>query len=962
MKRILSLFLVGLANLVLAAQAAERPNVLLILVDDLKPSLGCYSDPVAKSPNIDRLANRGMKFEMAYCNQAVCAPSRFTLMLGSHATSTGLYGLGSQLRQRVPDAVTLPQFFAGHGYRTESLGKVFHIGHGNQGDPASFSVEHFHDKVIEYADPASTDGGQLTREEAYFTNQQLNRIRQLPRGAAFESPDVPDETYADGRVANETVRRLREARKRREVDGTPFFIAAGFARPHLPFSAPKKYWDLYDPAHLPRPASLEPPRDAPPVAGKTNGELANYKPVPDSGVANEELRKRLTHGYYASVSFVDAQIGKVLDELERQQLTDDTIVVLWGDHGFHLGDHGYWTKHTNYEQANRIPLIIVAPGVTRPTSATRQLAESVDVLPTLAELADLTAPTGPQPVDGKSLVPVLRNPEARVRDHAYHVFPKGKLGRAIRTERYRLVEWRNVGDPAGSAELELYDYESDPNETRNIAADEPETVGKLRAILASYPEPVDPNAKPARKRAANATDGDPRMRPNIVMVFIDDMGWGDFSCFGNKDARTPNIDRLAAEGIRFEQFYVNAPICSPSRCALVTGQYPQRWRITSYLNNRADNNRRGVAQWLDPAAPTLARILKEQGYATGHFGKWHLGGQRDVDDAPPISAYGFDESLTNFEGMGAKLLPLTLKPGDSQPGRIWGDAERLGGPVIWMQRSEITSGFVNAALPFINRAATAGKPFYINLWPDDVHSPFWPPIDTWGDGSRRRLYLSVLESMDRQLGRLFDHIRNTPSLRDNTLILVCSDNGPDVGAGSAGPFRGTKATLYEGGIRSPLVVWGPGLVAQEKAGTKNDVSVFAAFDLVQSLLSIAGASPPGNASFDGENLAETLRGQTTVSRRAPLFWRRPPDRKQAYGAGPLPDLAVRDGDWKLLCEFDGSKPELYNVVRDPGEANNLAEQNPDVVKRLSKALIAWNESLPQDNGLRLGIESARPRR
>lgn len=218
-------------------------------------------------------------------------------------------------------------------------------------------------------------------------------------------------------------------------------------------------------------------------------------------------------------------------------------------------------------------------------------------------------------------------------------------------------------------------------------------------------------------------------RPNIIVVLLDDMGWGDFSCFGNKEAQTPNVDRLAHEGIRFSQFYVNSPICSPSRCALTTGQYPQRWRITSFLNNRADNARRGVADWLDPKAPSLARTLRENGYATGHFGKWHLGGQRDVDDAPEISEYGFDASLTNFEGMGAKLLPLTMKPGAEAPGKIWADAERLGKPVTWMQRSQITGGFIDAAIPFIDRAAADGKPFYVNVWPDDVHSPFWPHVE-----------------------------------------------------------------------------------------------------------------------------------------------------------------------------------------------------------------------------------------
>jgi len=211
-------------------------------------------------------------------------------------------------------------------------------------------------------------------------------------------------------------------------------------------------------------------------------------------------------------------------------------------------------------------------------------------------------------------------------------------------------------------------------------------------------------------------------RPNIILVFIDDMGWADFSCFGNKDAVTPSIDGMAAQGIAFEQFYVNSPICSPSRVAISTGQYPQRWNITSYLAHRGVNEKRGVANWLDPRAPMLARSLQKAGYATGHFGKWHMGGQRDVTDAPAIGEYGFDESLTNFEGLGPKLLPLTQRP-DGRVGRIWADAERLGKPVTWMQRSEITTGFIDAAIAFIDKAHQSDKPFYINLWPDDVLAP-----------------------------------------------------------------------------------------------------------------------------------------------------------------------------------------------------------------------------------------------
>ncbi|MCA9247551.1 MAG: sulfatase-like hydrolase/transferase [Planctomycetales bacterium] len=446
-------------------------------------------------------------------------------------------------------------------------------------------------------------------------------------------------------------------------------------------------------------------------------------------------------------------------------------------------------------------------------------------------------------------------------------------------------------------------------------------------------------------------------RPNIVVVFIDDMGWGDLSCFGNTQAQTPHIDRLAAEGIRFSQFYVNSPICSPSRCALTTGQYPQRWRISSYLAHRQENERRGVAQWLDLRAPVLARYLQVSGYATGHFGKWHLGGQRDVGEAPLITEYGFDESLTNFEGLGPRLLGL-CDAHDGKPIRRHAlGSDKLGrGPVIWRDRALLTEGYVEAAVKFVEQAQEKSRPFFINVWPDDVHSPFFPPQAKRGDGSKRQLYHGVLETMDRQLAVLLDRIRQSPELRDNTLVLLCSDNGHEPGAGSGGPFRGAKTTLYEGGIRSPLIVWGPGLLAEGKAGTRNDTSVFAAFDLAPSLLSITGVQTPADAKFDGEDLAAVVLGASTASRNEPIFWRRPPDRKSwpRMLSGVYPDLAVRDGEWKLLCEYDGSQPELYRLADDPGEAKNLASMYPDVVARLTSAVVAWHKAMPADHGPELG--------
>lgn len=448
-------------------------------------------------------------------------------------------------------------------------------------------------------------------------------------------------------------------------------------------------------------------------------------------------------------------------------------------------------------------------------------------------------------------------------------------------------------------------------------------------------------------------------QPNIILVFIDDMGWGDFSCFGNPDAETPHIDRLAAEGIAFEHFYVNSPICSPSRVAISTGQYPQRWNITSYLANRKANAQRGIADWLDPEAPMLARTLRKAGYATGHFGKWHMGGQRDISEAPLITAYGFDESITNFEGLGARVLPLKYSPGGKPPVPHNLGSHDLGhGPVIWHDRAYVTEKFVEAAVTFARFAASQDQPFYLNLWPDDVHTPMHPPLDQWGEGSNRHLYCRVLEEMDRQLAPLFDLVHNNPKLRENTMILVCSDNGPEVDFGSAGHLRGHKATLFEGGVRSSLVAWAPGLMPDSALGSRNETSIFSAIDLVPSLLRITGVEAEENVRYDGEDLSATLLGNSKGSRSQPLFFRRPPDRSNFRHYQNLPDLAVRSGQWKLYCDFDGENSTLYDLGSDPSEKSDLSAENPDTVAELTAALLEWNRSIPEDNGP--ALEKAAP--
>ena len=487
------LFLVAACLVPNPSRAAGKLNVLLICVDDLKPVAGCYGG-TAKMPQMDRLAKRGLLFERAYCNQAVCAPSRNSLMTGRRPTTLGIYDLATNFRKAAPDAITLPQHFKANDWRTEAMGKIMHVGHGNHEDPASWTVPHWQANSIAYLLPESRAKEGLTKEEALFANKSAGN---LPRGAAYESADVADDAYPDGKIASEAIARLRAAKERAD---TPFFIAVGFLKPHLPFCAPKKYWDLYDRAAFKLPERRTPPDGAPSYAPQFGGELRQYKDIPEKGELAGDQQRVLIHGYHAAASFMDAQLGKVLDALDETGLAKKTVVILWGDHGWHLGDHSMWCKHTNYEEATRIPLLIAGPGIA--TGRVSGLVETVDLYPTLNELAGLPVPPG---LDGRSFAATLRDPAAGTRDYVTHCYPRGeRLGRAIRTPQHRLVEWKTPGAAADTADIELYDYTADPLETKNIAAEKPEIVIRMRAILAEkFPE-----AKPQWREKAPAPKQD----------------------------------------------------------------------------------------------------------------------------------------------------------------------------------------------------------------------------------------------------------------------------------------------------------------------------------------------------------------------------------------------------------------------------------------------------------------------
>ncbi len=429
-------------------------------------------------------------------------------------------------------------------------------------------------------------------------------------------------------------------------------------------------------------------------------------------------------------------------------------------------------------------------------------------------------------------------------------------------------------------------------------------------------------------------------KPNILFMLIDDMGYTDFSCYGGTRTQTTNIDRIASEGVRFTQFYVGAPICSPSRVAFTTGQTPNRWHITSYLDTRKINHNRGIVDWLDPSAPSLARTLHDAGYYTAHVGKWHMGGARDCDDAPLITAYGFDTSLTSFEGLGERIHPLF--DGVDRPGPWTPNAKTGHGKVSYVERYKETETFVDRAFKEIENAQRDGKPFYINLWPDDVHSPNLAPKGMRGDGTPAANYVGVLKELDNQFGRVFDYIQSNPKLRDNTIIVIASDNGPEKGLGVSGDLRGSKGQLYEGGIRLPLIVWSS-RISKSAAGTTNSKTIITAMDFAPSILAMIGIH--SDVKYDGVDMSDAMLGKSMPERTKPVMWVRPPDRPGPKGQ--LPDLAIRDGKWKLLVKRDGSKMELFDIPADPNETNNLAKKEPELAKKLADEVIAWDKSIPQ---------------
>lgn len=515
------------------SQKKKRYNVLFIAVDDLRAELGSYGSQEVHSPNIDSLAKIGIQFNNAYCQEAICGPSRASLLTGSNPETINVIDLFQDFRANRPSIVTIPQHFKENGYETVYTGKVFH-GEFTDDELSWSRTPTLAERSFE---APRTEGGYALIENQYLYlknklalekeyGEKIIRENWLAKGPVTEMADVPDDTYEDGYNTKTAIKTLNELTLNKEK---PWFLALGFKKPHLDWIAPKKYWDLYDEDSIPIATQTTPPTNGASMGLSESLEVRVGADMPKTGAFSPELQRKLKHGYYACVSYIDAQIGKMIKALKDVGEFDNTIIVLWSDHGFNLGEMGYWGKATNYELATRVPLIISSPtlrekNIGKQSNATVQL---IDLFPTLCDLTNLEKPNH---IEGNSLVPYLNNPELTSKNPAFSVFPTPALrewaarpftppfrntffkpliekienkiqkqmgnkwnrktfeefvmGYAMRTDRYRIIIWKDRRFPDNTPLfIELYDHKNDPNETINIAKNKPELVKKLIALF-----------------------------------------------------------------------------------------------------------------------------------------------------------------------------------------------------------------------------------------------------------------------------------------------------------------------------------------------------------------------------------------------------------------------------------------------------------------------------------------------
>ena len=906
-------------------QKNHRKNVLFIAVDDLRPALGCYGDKTAITPNIDKLASRGTVFQRAYCQEAVCAPSRLSLMTGRRPDTIKVWDLSTHFRETLPDVVTLPQHFKDSGYHTRSIGKIYHGSGKPSQDGPSWSVDPVYDSNH---DP----------KYRYATEENL-KGKGLKRNAT-ESALVKDNRYLDGMICEEAVAALKEYEETQE----PFFLAVGFKKPHLPFCAPKKYWDLYDPIAIPLPQFASHPEAAPELAWRSWKELEGYRDIPNNGHLTVQQVRQLRHGYYACVSYIYSQVGRLLEQLDATGLAENTVVCLLSDHGFHLGEQGIWTKSNNYELSTGVPLILVDPDAKSHGTHSDALVELVDVYPTLAELCDLNSPDG---VEGISLVPLLEKPNRPWKLGAFSQFPRHRtshrhrkngdiMGYALRSKDYRYVEWRE-NETNKVVATEFYDHTQDDNESRNLASN-PEfakEIAKHSQILqngwkAALPSKVE--------------------KPNVLFLAVDDMkDW--VNCLGGYEGtvHTPNIDRLAARGTLFTNAHCPSPKCAPSRAAILSGLMPS---TTGLYDN---------GHWWYPNLPnviSLPSYFQKNGYHVAGAGKifHHTAGNH-----PPNQWDDFQKLVFRDDPWfrGVKLNYPWSRSGPKPKGFPFSGVNGLGHENDWgslgYKESEYDdSRTAEYAVQFLSK--THDEPFFLACGLFRPHLPWYVPqkyfdqypleevvlpkvkeddlddipaagkafakarcsdLTTIRKAGKYReavqAYLASITYTDAQLGRVLDALDRS-NQAENTIVVLWSDHGWHLGEKN----HWHKTTLWDEATRVPFIISAPGFAASR---CSKPVSLV---DLYPTLLELCGFPPIKR--HDGVSLVPLLDNPDTS-------WNRPAIVQFKPG-----NVAVRSERYRYIRYRDGGE-EFYDLRTDPHEWTNLAE-DPQFASQ-KRELLAW---------------------
>jgi len=892
----------------------DRPNVLFLAVDDLNDWVGCLGGhPQAKTPNIDRLAGKGVLFEQAYCAAPLCHPSRTAIMTGLRPSTTGIYGNRNWFRDvpQLKNWVTIPQYFRQQGYIAWTGGKIYHQPHGKWSDPDSWD-EQYSTRMGTQHPPVADKYRHGMRD--LFSNKILARLMD------WSPIDQSTQETADWKTAEGAAKFLQRRHDK------PFFLACGIYRPHLQWYAPRKYFDMHPLDQVQLPPYLEDDlQDIPPrgraMAGKEFGIIKRHGQW-----------KQAVQGYLAASSFADACVGHVLDALERSPYRKNTIVVLWGDHGYHIGNKDHVAKSALWEQTTRTPLIIYAPGKL-PSGAPahgktcKNPVSLVDLYPTLLDLCGLPKRSG---LDGRSLAPLVSNPNAdwawpAIITHSPHWHG---TNHAIRTREFHYIHYSDDKE-------ELYDAQADRQQWKNLADDAqfaaakaklkkwlPKTNAEHFRDDAAASRGTAKQTRPAKKvestrKAPLRADSDSarRKRPNVVLLLADDLGSQDIGCYGGP-VKTPALDELAAKGVRFTEFHAGAAVCSPSRATLITGRQHLRTGIYGVLQDHMHN------MHLLEREVTIPEMLQQAGYGTAHFGKWHIGMTSGKRKKPSPTEHGFDYWFGLSNG---------AHPSHKNPVNFLRNGKRVG-PLKGYSCQLI----VDDAIRWLDEKKNPDQPFFLNLWFNEPHHKLAAPDDIvslYGDlKDEAAIYSATVDNTDRAIGRLVAQLKAMGKL-DNTLIIYSSDHG-SYRSDRNGGLKGNKGSNFQGGLRSPgIFFWPDGF-----RGGRTEDTPSGSVDLLPTICGLIGIDKPAGVHLDGADLSPMLTEKGSFKRDQPLLWLAP-------SSGHLATL--REGDYTLMgyrgYQLSFDRVRYNDVVRRMAELSGIDPSGSNLGQRVSNTTFSSPE-------------------